>query len=178
MNTPLHEQILSELAARGPLGRAALSEILGERPEAVTRTLASLSHEGLVTPAGDGRWASLRSLKPTPGPLPEGEGNPRVERIEPADLDDLVAGDPDREGEDVPRGVPGPPFGPEQRGPVWDLVGVDIERLHGELFNATGTVRRALDLWVATDPVAYRLRTASRALAYAARLLAELDERA
>lgn len=189
----LEDRIVEELDARGPIGRAALAEIIGEDRDKISSALFGLKQAGIVIPVGDGRWTSCTGMKvpPRPAPLPEGEGTVTVERLQgvydaaqaevseplcqtdptPNPEDDLI----DCEGEDQPpRGI-APSFGPDQRGPVFDMARVDVERLHGELFNATSAVRTALDLWVASDPVAYRLRTAARALAYASRLLSELE---
>jgi DNA-binding transcriptional ArsR family regulator len=194
-NRRLEDQLMQELDGRGPIGRAALAEATGVHPDTVSKALFGLKQAGLVVPAGDGRWATCTEYRRAQsGALPEGEGRVRVEprtlrevvdRHVPTAPDEVAAGDPVEadllsgeldpgDHQDEPAPVGAPPLSPG-REPGFDLSCIDVERLHGELFNATASVRTALDLWVASDPVAYRLRTAARALTYAQRLLAELE---
>jgi hypothetical protein len=146
-NRGLENGIVAYLDEHGPTGRATLADAMEARPQQISQALFGLKQLGLVVPVGDGRWATqgspiefhARALATEIAKLPEGEGEPEVRRVETEDQAQI------------------PDCTPTTR------ERVDGDDLVGCLFNAEGILRRALDEWLATDPVARQLTSAIRA---------------
>jgi len=150
-NKGLENGIVAYLDEHGPTGRATLAEAMEARPQQISQALFGLKQLGLVIPVGDGRWATqsgpieyhARALATELAKLPEGEGEPEVRRVQIEDYEhgsELAAAELVTTRERVPS-----------------------DDLSGCLFNAEGILRRALDDWLASDPVARQLTSAIRA---------------
>ena len=144
MNRGLEDAVVRYLDEHGPTGRVTLAEALEAKPQQISQSLFGLKQAGLVVPIGDGRWATCtgpreaRAVAYELATLPDGEGTPAVRRVT-EDLADIPPEDPPTTRERV-----------------------DADDLLGCLFNAEGILRRALDDWLASDPVARQLTAAIR----------------